>query len=686
MIFRKLILENYGTFGGYHELNLSPASDELYNRPVIFIRGLNGAGKTTLVESIRVCLHGALAFGPRIGKHAYEETIRKRIHRQFGVLPAGNGAPTSTVMPIDTASVQLHFSTIEAGVSKDYEVKRSWRITEKHNVIESLHLTENGVSDTSLSKDQCERFLRDLISPTILDVFFFDGEKLQSLAKKEWSNTVLLEGVRSLLGLSIAEQLQKDLDVYVDRRLGEEAPDDIAEELASYQQELAQLERDRDFVLQESLTEKKALAENIREGIAHLEELIAKEGGEYAVRRDELSVENERLSQELELKRRGIIESFSGLLPFVFAPELCASVMRRLIQEEERSKLDAASDLIADRIGELYEFISSDGAWSESGIIPSDELRKEFIQHVNTVLLSRDDLEEHDVVLDVSETRRRKLISWISEVETEVGTRFANEMSNYLQIFKELNLTKSELTLVPSDEQLRQLVKDLNRKTSELEGVERKHDGILNDLGAVRNRIERVQGSISRLRKEFTGRRLEEHGLVLATRSKKALAEYVSILSDKKLDLFEDSIVRRFNELNRKDDLVSGVAIDRKSFQLQLFRGGKQYERDLLSEGEKQLLAISIIWALRDISGLPIPVIIDTPHGRLDGIHRANMIDRFLPRASHQVILLATDKEIDEEELFDLKDAISRSYELFYDNEAGRTVIREIYLDATVEA
>ena len=70
-----------------------------------------------------------------------------------------------------------------------------------------------------------------------------------------------------------------------------------------------------------------------------------------------------------------------------------------------------------------------------------------------------------------------------------------------------------------------------------------------------------------------------------------------------------------------------------------------------MSAGEKQLLAISLLWGLARVSEKHLPVAIDTPLARLDSSHRQNLIERYFPTASHQVILLSTDTEIGKAEV-----------------------------------
>ncbi len=94
---------------------------------------------------------------------------------------------------------------------------------------------------------------------------------------------------------------------------------------------------------------------------------------------------------------------------------------------------------------------------------------------------------------------------------------------------------------------------------------------------------------------------------------------------------------------------------------------GGQFKQEL-SAGEKQIYAISVLWALGRVSGRPLPIIIDTPLARLDRDHRTLLGKRYFPHVSHQVIVLSTDTEVDEEFIPLLGDTVARSYELRFDS------------------
>jgi DNA sulfur modification protein DndD len=142
----------------------------------------------------------------------------------------------------------------------------------------------------------------------------------------------------------------------------------------------------------------------------------------------------------------------------------------------------------------------------------------------------------------------------------------------------------------------------------------------------------------------------------------------------------ERLILESFAQLLRKTGLVTGLSVDPITFRLELTGGDGQslpYER--LSAGERQLLATSILWGLAKASGRPLPTIIDTPLGRLDSSHRRHLLERYFPVASHQVILLSTDEEIDETSLKHLKRFVGRDYQLKFNEESRSTEINPGY-------
>ncbi|EFA74122.1 conserved hypothetical protein [Raphidiopsis brookii D9] len=176
--------------------------------------------------------------------------------------------------------------------------------------------------------------------------------------------------------------------------------------------------------------------------------------------------------------------------------------------------------------------------------------------------------------------------------------------------------------------------------------------------------------------------RSNQHLIDSVHRVQENLKLFKEKLTLRKLNKLEEEVKNCFLYLLHKSDLVYRVGIDSKSFQLSLYDlHGKLVPKHRLSAGEKQLLAIAFLWGLAKVSGKQLPVAIDTPLGRLDSSHRNNLLERYFPTASHQVILLSTDTEIARKEIAILREhqAIAREYVLEYDSGKRETSIKEGY-------
>lgn len=129
--------------------------------------------------------------------------------------------------------------------------------------------------------------------------------------------------------------------------------------------------------------------------------------------------------------------------------------------------------------------------------------------------------------------------------------------------------------------------------------------------------------------------------------------------------------------------------INPETFDVELIdEKGSVINRKLLSAGEKQIYAIAILEALAKTSGRDLPVIIDTPLGRLDSQHRDKLINHYFPFASHQVVLLSTDTEVDERYFVDqLRDDISHAYEIVFNTHTKSSALKPGYFwELTKEA
>jgi DNA sulfur modification protein DndD len=209
------------------------------------------------------------------------------------------------------------------------------------------------------------------------------------------------------------------------------------------------------------------------------------------------------------------------------------------------------------------------------------------------------------------------------------------------------------------------------------------------DYEQAHRELEQIKQAIARAKQELVDystvaieQQTTEHTLKAAAKAQSTLKEFKKRLKLRKLNQLEGLVTQCFLYLLHKSNLVHRIQIDTETFCLSLFDyEGQPIPKHRLSAGEKQLLAISLLWGLARASGRQLPVAIDTPLGRLDSTHRNNLVDRYFPQASHQVILLSTDTEIREEEVKRLRDnsAIAQEYLLEYDTEQQYTQIKPGY-------
>jgi DNA sulfur modification protein DndD len=221
---------------------------------------------------------------------------------------------------------------------------------------------------------------------------------------------------------------------------------------------------------------------------------------------------------------------------------------------------------------------------------------------------------------------------------------------------EKIRVRVAELARVSAEEAA--LVSRLERLREEQSTVERERVTHEHELGRLLDDVAEQQAA-----DEVTRRVIAHSG-----RCRETLHRFRQSMLERHVQRLERLVTEALQSLLRKKTLVHHVSIDPETFALHVHGGsGAIVPAERLSAGERQLLAVAILWGLAQASGRQLPAIIDTPLGRLDSEHRTCLVRNYFPKASHQVILLSTDEEIDGPYYSEMKEWIGREYLITYD-------------------
>jgi DNA sulfur modification protein DndD len=662
MILRHIEIENFGIFGGHHTFALSPDADERFDRPITLFRGSNGVGKSTVVEAIRLCLHGSLSLGARVGQREYETYLKRRLHH-------GKDQPEAA----QQAAIRLAFEHVSLGQSQEYMVERVW-LRRGEGISSTVSIQENGeLLKTADGED--ESILRELVPPGIAELFFFDGEKIATLAEAgEDGNILLADAIKNLLGLHLIEQLDRDLDVYLTRQSN-------AREIHVQQMELKVLASE-EAELEEQYAEVRAILadsrgrlQNQRKFIQLKEQELASLGGSFAERQSVYQVEQQRIEASVSAQEQVIFDLFRDLAPYAIAPKLLRATRNRLEREGEYERWLATQTVLAELRQRLKEAVATNTYWQDISSPPDPRGQELHLQRIDQLITPyvNAPMDESELVHRVSEETRGRLLDWIDQALKVLPLQVVAELKKLEQLRERLAEIEKALEQAPPEEILVDVQKKIRELEREMGHIENEHNRFIAEESRLQYRLERNAQSKRRVSEQIAQIETDEGKLQLAARTKLLLSDYQEQLLDTKLRQVEDRLTTRFNQLCRKRNFIERVNISPKDYTVTLYRYGKAFPRQQLSAGEQQLFAVATLWALREVSGLPLPVIIDTPLSRLDNAHRQSMIEEFFPKVAHQVIILATDAEIDDDTYRFMAPAIAHAYKLSEEPDTGKS-------------
>lgn len=652
MIFEKLSLHNFGAYHGEHSLELSTRS----GKPVVLIGALNGSGKTTLLEAVQLALFGKAVRGTSRSKMSYADYLLQSINRNAD---PGLGA-----------AVSLDFRQRQGGHDDVFSVTRTWRKVGE-SAKESLTVLRNGVDDPEATERWLE-FVEEFLPVQIADLFLFDGERIESLADPDRSTELLRTGVHALLGLDLVDHLSRSLLTLERRKRAQDSSVAKSETLlAELEAQRRQLEERSDGLVQSRAGAQVRLDQLQRE-LALIRQSLVKEGGELFSKRQEITSQHQKAVAELE-KHTAVMQEFA-------ASDTPLLLVRDLLPEARDIVEDARNSGVAARILEVFRQRDAELLRRLKKLNVSAVAQAEIKTYLRDSKEKFSAASSHNAGLGANAS-----FELSDESLDEMLKRGRVLLRGYAAAQEALAMSEVRVAAIPTEDSLRVHLDKEKAVTDELNAVLARMALTDDELRLVRSQMERLDAQLENRRAELVAAKFADQDanriVVYSERTRGTLKSFREAVAAKNVARLEMLVAERFRALLRKSEgPVSGVRIDPKTFELQLLDARERpLDPMLLSAGERQLLAVATVWALAKASGRALPTIIDTPLGRLDSEHRTRLVDNYFPAASHQVILLSTDEEINGRYYTRLKPKIAREYVIQYDSKIQSSRIEPGY-------
>lgn len=667
MRIETLYLDNFKTFGNRTEIPLGDP-DPRDARNVILVGGQNGAGKTSILEAVNLCLYGAPA-DFILDRFNRRNLARGKTRMEVGI---------DLTLDNDTALKVRRSWTLQDPVTRDPRgLRQELRVTLGTQVI---------MSDAS--EADWKEFVEFIIPQGVSQFFFFDGEKIEELAADADPGGALKESMESVLGIGLYRILADDLESLVSRIRRAATGGGVSNVTAAQ----AQVQRASEEI--DGLTsERERINADLAEWGAKREQLdvdIKRAFGtssDLLTQRSDLMKEQAALEAEIATIGEVIQAAAADTLPFAPVVGRLRALKERIEAERSLREWQSAAKASRERVKAIVgAMLTPTTPCCERN--PDEELTRQFTRRLADAMeaeaLHPPQGAPNQVLFDLSDSDSALLDGQIERL-LGAGTgelRLHLERRAKAQVaLRETQLKLDRLALSEGMErQHGQLMQDysnanqhIGRKRQELRDIEARLDGATSRLASAKLELNQAEGKLVIAHQE-------QRKVDMAERARRAVLEFVDSMRHSRAAELESRCLEMYRRLSTKGERVAAIKISPDTYHVTLVTSdGQELPKRELSAGEKEIYAISLLWGLAKTAQRQIPIIIDTPLAKLDSKHRDSIIRAYLPTAGHQVIVLSTDTEVDQEYYAELEAHVARAMQLRFDPRTETTTVAPGY-------
>lgn len=660
MRIKSVAFEN---FRQHRELSLQfegPGSD------FVVIHGENGEGKTNILNGILWCFYGSEGVSKDPGNKA-QSLVSRALQDEVG-----EGAP-ATVRVL----VSLEFSDgLRARVERSQEFEVGARSVRPKGKSQLSIVTSTATAADAQSVADPDLWLEQRFPERLRHYFLFDGEELDNFFNTTGAGRTVEDAVLQVtqvdLLLRVIERLRtihSELSNEAGKQSGEGKVQTLNAELKSLQEEQQSI---KDHIEEYERQERK-YAEEYSDLERRLEKLIKDTDLRErfaASKAREKELEKQLLELKLEhalwVAREGVLALFevpiSTGLDFVKTKrerrEVPAPIRPEALKGLLKEKIcicGCALTKETDQWNRIQELLEKNKEIDASG---------EEILHFESALqgLNRS-------LSGINEKNR----SYVDRIRTLQSEKLKNEES----------LEELEKIVAGTE--------DSGDELERLKGVKKAQQGNQDSLGNSRRNLVHIEEKIAAKRREFDAAMKKDSALQEIALQLEFIQELLELsegifdaLSGEVREEAEQMLEREFKKMIWKEDYISSVTIS-DGFRVQVHDNRGFEILHSLSAGESACLAFAFALALNEVSGYEMPMLIDTPLGRMSPevqteVARSlaeNTVERG-GEPSQQVILLMTGTEYNSQ----VRDAIDSrnplSMRLRFDSASSTSSVEEV--------
>jgi len=678
MIIKSIELNNFRIYKGVNRIDLTPDSE----RNIIIVSGHNGYGKTTLLMSLVWCLYGR-------HMESVDELYKKEISEKGGYgRYISNSLNKEAQRQGETRfSVSVSFTDVEIPDTTCTEVTITRSYDSATNTDDDLMILIDGrESELFADRQEEEFFIRDNILPIeIAKFFFFDAEKIVSFAEINTpeQRKELSKAYSQVLGIQKYDKLKKELEKLQDKYRKESAK---PEDRSKFIEVSANIEKAETRLVDidneiEELKDNKVEKEY---DLKQLEEKLVREGDLMSLERlHELESKRANMKADVDEAQDGLKELYN-YIPFGLAGSVVSEVANQLKEEkayrQNKLQLEGVEEKTDDIIKDLDIARDNYNVYIEPKIrrFYEDEIKKLILKHFYNGVDAQqfsDFIPLHDFT-DMQTGDFAELITKIKECKRSFETlhsRYSKAKAELFSIEKELREAEKN---AESD-----YIQELRKKKDNLYS-EITH--IAEDIGRLNSDKDKLKEDIKadRQRKEILSKKIDVSAKDKAVDDEAThlihrIQRFLQRFKDEKKKALEHKLEEKLKAFMHKSDFVHKVDVyiqgNGEDVDINLYNAyDDKIDKSNLSMGEKQLFASALLGALVEETELDFPVFIDSPMQKLDRRHAENILTKFYPTVSKQVVFFPIlVKELTEEEYALIKDKVSKTYLIHNEKEGS---------------